>query len=48
MDDELQMRTWWRQWAAQMSGVEVDDWDDAPPAENVEHAQPGWKTPQPA
>jgi p-cumate 2,3-dioxygenase alpha subunit len=47
MDDELQMRTWWRQWAAQMSGVQIDDWDDAPPAENVEHAPPGWQSPQP-
>ncbi|MCW3039729.1 MAG: hypothetical protein JWM31_1634 [Solirubrobacterales bacterium] len=43
MDDELQMRTWWRQWAAQMSGVEIDDWNDAPPADAVEHAAPGWK-----
>jgi p-cumate 2,3-dioxygenase subunit alpha len=29
-DDELQMRTFWRQWAAQMRGIELTDWDDAP------------------
>jgi p-cumate 2,3-dioxygenase alpha subunit len=28
-DDELQMRAFWRQWAAQMTGVQIDDWDDA-------------------
>ena len=48
MDDELQMRTFWRQWAAQMSGVEIDDWDDAPPAEAIENEPPGWMTPTPA
>ncbi len=42
VDDELQIRAFWRQWAAQMSGVAIDDWDDAPPAENVAHATPGW------
>lgn len=30
-DDELQMRTFWRQWSAQMQGTVIDDWDDAPP-----------------
>lgn len=30
MDDELQMRTFWRQWAAQMEDREIEDWDDAP------------------
>lgn len=40
VDDELQMRTWWRQWAAQMAGVEITDWDDAPPA--GEATAPGW------
>jgi p-cumate 2,3-dioxygenase alpha subunit len=29
-DDELQIRTFWRQWAAQIEGREIDDWDDAP------------------
>jgi p-cumate 2,3-dioxygenase alpha subunit len=48
MDDELQMRTWWRQWAAQMSGVEIDDWDDAPPADAITGSPPGWMTAQPA
>jgi p-cumate 2,3-dioxygenase alpha subunit len=48
MDDELQMRTFWRQWAAQMSGTQIDDWDDAPPAAAIEHAPPGWMTPTPA
>src|ERR1700728_777130 len=28
--DELQIRTYWRQWAAQMEGREIDDWDDGP------------------
>jgi p-cumate 2,3-dioxygenase alpha subunit len=31
VDDELQIRTFWRQWAAQMEGRELDDWDDGPP-----------------
>ena len=31
MDDELQMRAFWRQWAAQIEGRQIDDWDDAPP-----------------
>jgi len=30
MDDELQMRAFWRQWAARMEEREIDDWDDAP------------------
>jgi p-cumate 2,3-dioxygenase alpha subunit len=30
MDDELQMRAFWRQWAAQMDGREITDWSDAP------------------
>ena len=30
VDDELQIRTFWRQWAAQMEGREIDDWDDGP------------------
>ncbi|MEX2195943.1 MAG: aromatic ring-hydroxylating dioxygenase subunit alpha [Thermoleophilaceae bacterium] len=29
-DDELQMRTFWRQWAAQMQEQTRSDWDDAP------------------
>lgn len=48
VDDELQMRTWWRQWSAQMTGVEIDDWDDRPPPANVANAEPGWMTPHPA
>ncbi len=28
--DELQMRTFWRQWNAQMTGTPVDHWDDGP------------------
>ena len=31
MDDELQMRAFWRQWAAQIEGRQIEDWDDAPP-----------------
>jgi p-cumate 2,3-dioxygenase alpha subunit len=31
VEDELQIRTFWRQYAAQMEGREIDDWDDAPP-----------------
>ena len=27
------MRAFWRQWVAQMTGVEIDDWDDSPPPE---------------
>jgi p-cumate 2,3-dioxygenase alpha subunit len=37
MDDELQMRTFWRQWSAQMEGRTIDDWDDSPPPD--EHAE---------
>lgn len=48
VDDELQMRAWWRQWAAQMSGVTIDDWDDGPLPEGVERPAPGWMQPQPA
>jgi p-cumate 2,3-dioxygenase alpha subunit len=48
MDDELQMRTWWRQWAAQMTGVEIDDWGDSPPPEAITGEPPGWMTPTPA
>lgn len=34
VDDELQMRAFWRQWVAQMEGREETDWEDAPlPAE---------------
>jgi p-cumate 2,3-dioxygenase alpha subunit len=29
-DDELQMRTFWRQWSAQMQELPATDWDDAP------------------
>jgi p-cumate 2,3-dioxygenase subunit alpha len=35
MDDELQMRAFWRQWWAQIDGRKIDDWDDLPHA--VEH-----------
>jgi p-cumate 2,3-dioxygenase alpha subunit len=31
VEDELQIRAFWRQWAAQMEGREIDAWDDAPP-----------------
>jgi p-cumate 2,3-dioxygenase subunit alpha len=44
-DDELQMRTFWRQWQAQMTGNEIDDWDDAPPPEGITTEPPGWTTP---
>ncbi|HEX4108800.1 MAG TPA: aromatic ring-hydroxylating dioxygenase subunit alpha [Solirubrobacteraceae bacterium] len=45
-DDELQMRTWWRQWAAQMSDVEIERWDDEIPADAAEAAPPpGWMAP---
>jgi p-cumate 2,3-dioxygenase subunit alpha len=30
VDDELQIRTFWRQWAAQMEQRQIDDWDDSP------------------
>jgi p-cumate 2,3-dioxygenase alpha subunit len=30
VDDELQIRTFWRQYAAQMEGRQLDDWDDGP------------------
>jgi p-cumate 2,3-dioxygenase alpha subunit len=33
VDDELQMRAFWRQWAAQIEGRQIDDWDDAPAGE---------------
>ena len=36
MDDELQMRAFWRQWAAQMERREIDDWSDAPPRDHLE------------
>ena len=29
-NDELQMRTFWRQWNAQMTGNPVTRWDDGP------------------
>jgi p-cumate 2,3-dioxygenase alpha subunit len=45
MDDELQMRTFWREWSARITGTPIDDWDDAPPAEAIEHTPPGWMTP---
>ncbi|MEA2170326.1 MAG: p-cumate 2,3-dioxygenase subunit alpha, partial [Solirubrobacteraceae bacterium] len=32
-DDELQMRAWWRQWAAQIDGRVIDDWSDGPPTQ---------------
>jgi p-cumate 2,3-dioxygenase alpha subunit len=35
MDDELQMRAFWRQWAAQIEGREIDDWDDGPSLEGA-------------
>lgn len=47
MDDELQMRTFWREWQAKMDGSVRTGWDDAPPAD-AERAEPGWKTPAPA
>jgi p-cumate 2,3-dioxygenase alpha subunit len=34
MDDELQMRCFWRQWNAQMEGRVIDDWSDAPVREH--------------
>jgi p-cumate 2,3-dioxygenase alpha subunit len=45
MDDELQMRTFWREWSARIAGTPIDDWDDEPPAEALENAPPGWMTP---
>jgi p-cumate 2,3-dioxygenase alpha subunit len=45
MDDELQMRTFWREWSARITGTPIDDWDDAPPAEAIENTPPGWMTP---
>jgi p-cumate 2,3-dioxygenase alpha subunit len=30
-DDELQMRSFWRQWAADVEGREIDSWDDGIP-----------------
>jgi p-cumate 2,3-dioxygenase alpha subunit len=32
MDDELQMRTFWREWLARIAGTPIDGWDDEPPA----------------
>jgi p-cumate 2,3-dioxygenase alpha subunit len=40
MDDELQMRAFWRQWAAQIEGREIDDWDDAPSLEGASDESP--------
>lgn len=49
MDDELQMRTFWRQWQADMAGTPIDDWDDTPRPETLQDVpEPGWKQPQPA
>jgi p-cumate 2,3-dioxygenase alpha subunit len=31
VEDELQIRAFWRQWAAQLEGRQIDDWDDDPP-----------------
>jgi p-cumate 2,3-dioxygenase subunit alpha len=28
VDDELQMRSFWREWRALMTGTEIDDWSD--------------------
>jgi p-cumate 2,3-dioxygenase alpha subunit len=40
VEDELQIRTFWRQWSAQMEGREIDDWDDAPPRLEGPHTPP--------
>jgi p-cumate 2,3-dioxygenase alpha subunit len=42
-DDELQIRTFWRQWAAQIEGREIDDWDDEPPRRAAPDARPAPK-----
>jgi p-cumate 2,3-dioxygenase alpha subunit len=31
-DDELQMRSFWREWQARMTGTRRSDWSDARPA----------------
>ncbi|TMM00169.1 MAG: Rieske 2Fe-2S domain-containing protein [Actinobacteria bacterium] len=43
MDDELQMRAFWRQWAAQIEGREIDDWDDAPSLDGASDESPAPK-----
>ncbi|MHB8692591.1 MAG: aromatic ring-hydroxylating oxygenase subunit alpha [Solirubrobacteraceae bacterium] len=40
VEDELQIRAFWRQWAAQIEGREIDDWDDGPPRLEAPHAPP--------
>jgi p-cumate 2,3-dioxygenase alpha subunit len=45
MDDELQMRTFWREWSARINGRPIDDWDDGPPSAADESPAPGWMTP---
>jgi hypothetical protein len=30
MDDELQMRSWWREWHARMTETPRSDWTDGP------------------
>jgi p-cumate 2,3-dioxygenase alpha subunit len=40
VEDELQIRAFWRQWAAQVEGREIDDWDDGPPRLEAPHAPP--------
>ena len=43
VDDELQIRAFWRQWAAQMEGREIDDWDDEPARIAAPEARPAPK-----
>jgi p-cumate 2,3-dioxygenase alpha subunit len=43
VDDELQIRAFWRQWAAQMDGRAIDDWDDEPARMAAPEARPAPK-----
>ena len=45
MDDELQMRSFWREWSARINSSPIDDWNDAPRPDATEDAAPGWMTP---